>query len=79
MVDRIVERVALRVMNHTDRSTPCIPAGEIRALLTLVERHQVALEKIRDHARKLRAGTDDWFELVEIEAMATHALDGDKR
>jgi hypothetical protein len=33
-----------------------------------------ALEAIRDRAIKLRKGTDDWFELVEIEAAATAAL-----
>lgn len=39
-----------------------------------IERLREALQWIRDHAIKLRKGTDDWFELVEIEAMATQAL-----
>lgn len=33
-----------------------------------------ALEKIKAHANKLRNGTDDWFELVEFEGMASQAL-----
>ena len=33
-----------------------------------------ALEKIADRCSKLRRGTDDWFELVEIEHVARGAL-----
>ena len=37
---------------------------------------RVALQWVADHAKKLRKGTDDWFELVEFESIARTALNG---
>jgi hypothetical protein len=48
--------------------------GELADLRTRVVVLTEALERIKARATELRAGTDDWFELVEFEQVASQAL-----
>ena len=61
-----IDAVTLVIARHRQSAEAASKAREA----ALVE----ALERIKDHAIKLRKGTDDWFELVEIEAWANAAL-----
>lgn len=49
-------------------------AARIQQDAVRIERLREALERIRDRSQKLRKGTDDWFELVQFEALAVEAL-----
>jgi hypothetical protein len=52
----------------------CGIADAITTLLERERRKDEALKRIADRAGELRKGTDDWFELAEIENVARTAL-----
>ena len=58
----------------SEREANAILTDEIASLRARVEAKDHALTLIADRAAKLRAGTDDWFELVEFEMIARQAL-----
>ena len=49
-------------------------ADELTALREETARMRAALEAIKAHATKLRAGTDDWFEMVEFQQFVARGL-----
>lgn len=49
-------------------------ADEISSLRARVEVKDRALTLIAERAEKLKAGTDDWFEMVEFSILARQAL-----
>lgn len=58
----------------TDPNLLTEAADEIASLRARVEVMTGALEAIKAHATRLRAGTDDWFEMVEFQAFADQGL-----
>jgi hypothetical protein len=73
--DNYVDHIKETKRGYFD-ATKCVQAFARHRLSTSNTHDELvsALEWIRDHARKLRGGTDDWFELVEFEAAAVNAL-----
>lgn len=71
------ERLRKQARRRSSRSSETLEylaADEIASLRARVEVMTGALEAIKAHATRLRAGTDDWFEMVEFQAFADQGL-----